>query len=378
MTINKFLTIDLATGKKILKNLEANLVKFNLDGLEGKIAAEDLQGALKEEVLRAFKAEEDLKTSIEEAIAEYKSEDQLIKDLIGAIPEKSTVKGELDKLKALIDGLQESKAEKEHTHKIADVTDLQTKLDEKANTNDLLEDGKFKTSLLPSLAINETFIVTSADEAMLKPIQNGDIIIINPDHVETYSVDKPTSGTFICVDITKETFEERFRLLYSHNDAISKAEVEAAIKIETDRAERVEEQITEKVTTNEGEISKIKEEIAKIKAQEELTVVVTAEGIVVGDVLTIKDNGTIAKATTEDDNVFGIATKVEDSTVTVTVMGKVKVSQSLTAGKVYFLNDENGISETCPTEQGKYIIKVGRALSANELLINIEEAISIC
>lgn len=520
MAQNKFLTIDLATGKKILKNLEAALVKFDPAELSAQgITGQNLQEALKEEVLRAYVAEQTLDAAVKKAVKDAETADKAIKALIGEIPEMSTVKQELDRIerlvttleskvdthianrvshiedsertkwnKAITDLAQEkldrasedsrlereiaTKADEGHNHVMADITDLSAELAKKIDKTEIIEDGKFKTELLPSLAINETKIVRTAQEAMEAQIQNGDVVIINPSHVETYAASlsglEPTTGTFICVDITAETFEERFRLLYSHTDAISKAEVQAAIAVEKQRAEEAEarlkreldneknegqagslaykikanaDAITAEVERAQGEESRIAElvnseakrakaeeavikqsvttekeraeaaeneirglvtaeetareeadtaldgkinelsgKVDKLSAEEKFTVALKASLVSVGDLLTIKsEDGSVVKATTEDDNVVGIAVEVTADDVKTAIMGKVDVSgfMTLTAGKEYFLGDDGRISTVCPQATGKHIIKVGKALSTTELLVKIEEAIEI-
>ena len=459
MAQNKFLTIDLATGKRVLKNLEASLVNFDPSGLSG-ISGTNLQDALKQEVTRALAAEGVLNESITNAIATAKTADDAIKALIGAIPEQSTVKAELDRIEGLVTALtstvtthtgnseihitndertkwnkvisdlatetsERKSADSTLDGKItsltstveakADKNTVDTELAKKVEKTELFTDGKIKTDLLPSIAINNTIVVNTAEEAMQATIENGDVIIINP-NLETLEIggDLPTSGTFICVDILAQTFSERFRQLYSNSDSINKADAQQMVNIEKDRALAAEAALDQKITDekNEGktgslankikanadaiateisnreeadrainsQIETLRGQINKIQSQEEFTIALTASGIQVGDLLSIKsEDGSIVKATADNDNVVGIAVEVQERDVRTAIMGKVDVSafKVLIPGKDYFLNTDGTITEICPQDSGKHIIKVGKAISKTELFVKIEDAIEI-
>jgi hypothetical protein len=140
------------------------------------------------------------------------------------------------------------KAEKEHTHNVSDVKGLGTA----ATMNVGVQEGelvavgagnKIDVSLLPSLAINETKVVASVEEAMSVQVETGDIVIINAEAVDLYNASEMliksiAAGikTFIVVDPTSEDFDVKFRPLVSGSDSISKGEVEQALAGKLDKS----------------------------------------------------------------------------------------------------------------------------------------------
>lgn len=296
MAIQKFVTIDLETGKKILKTLEASYVKFSDSRLP---EVDNLDAALKAEITRALAAEKVLDDDIKAEVQRAKDAEQAIKSLIGDLAEDASVKAALTRIEGLISSLTvkvdnhiadnvkhitaeertkwdktttdlAGKADAVHTHAISEITGLEDAMASKADEStvteelnkkvaktELIADGKIKTELLPSIAINSVATVASVEAAMELVIENGDVVIINPDVQSVKEKDqvKVISGTFICVDATQELFENRFRQLYSNSDSISKADVENLIKIETDRATNVENELQQQITAEKNEES---------------------------------------------------------------------------------------------------------------------------
>lgn len=169
--------------------------------------------------------------------------------------------------KASVEALQtglSGKAEKVHRHNVSDidglgnVATLNTGV-KSGNIPVLNAQGKLETSILPSIAINETYSAASASEAMDIEMQIGDILVLTNDAREAaiakqeqgeaviYQVSNPKSSqelsdeyttyiasgrmTYLCVDPTAETFEERFKPLQSSGDTVTSAEVQAALAL---------------------------------------------------------------------------------------------------------------------------------------------------
>ena len=195
------------------------------------------------------KAKEDLT----QEIADRKAADQAQDVVIATKADKSYVDLELGK-----------KAEKVHTHVMADITDLGTVAglnvgNEAGQVPVLDEHGKLAMSTIPTLAINETKIVNTIEEAMALNQKAGDIVVINPTSVQRANIVKKYNAdqknlakgyeivdvnvlndefagylaqgktTFICVEPEAETFEERYRPLNSLADTINKAEIQAEL-----------------------------------------------------------------------------------------------------------------------------------------------------
>lgn len=537
MAIQKFVTIDLETGKKILKTLEASYVKFSDSRLP---EVDNLDAALKAEITRALAAEKVLDDDIKAEVQRAKDAEQAIKSLIGDLAEDASVKAALTRIEGLISSLTvkvdnhiadnvkhitaeertkwdktttdlAGKADAVHTHAMSEITGLEDAMASKADEStvteelnkkvaktELIADGKIKTELLPSIAINSVATVASVEAAMELVIENGDVVIINPDVQSVKEKDqvKVISGTFICVDATQELFENRFRQLYSNSDSISKADVENLIKIETDRATNVENELQQQITTEKNEESdgslanKIKsnktaieaevtarteavkavndkvdiinggeevsgsianavkvekdravaaegeldrrlnvvepivtklnggkevsgsvenlteaalntakeytnQEVAKektareaadtelrnkidsLEANEDFKIQLGFAGAETTDLVTVRADGNVVKAQLSDSSVVGIIVEANDEQSKTVVMGKVGGFEGLIPGKNYFLGANGKISPTIPTEVGQNIIKIGVAISATELFVNIQDAIEI-
>ena len=87
--------------------------------------------------------------------------------------------------------------------------------------------GKLDESMIPAIAINEHFDAESQEQAMLLPMQNGDMVFIGTEGVGT---------TYICVNVSESTFEKRFRPLNSVADAITRGEVESKLANKVDNS----------------------------------------------------------------------------------------------------------------------------------------------
>lgn len=133
------------------------------------------------------------------------------------------------------------KAEKVHTHAHTEITGLGSAATKEVGNleGQLVAVGtgnKIDAALLPSIAINETFVVDSEDEAMQQTVEAGDIVIINVAVEELKNANEMfansiASGvnTFIVVKADAETFDEKFRPLMSTSDGITKGEVTEAL-----------------------------------------------------------------------------------------------------------------------------------------------------
>ena len=181
--------------------------------------------------------------------------------VIGTKADKSYVDAELAK-----------KAEKVHTHVMADITDLGTVAGLNAGNGAgqvpvLDEHGKLAMSTIPTLAINETKVVNTIQEAMALNQKSGDIVIINPNSaqkaaiVNKFKADQANVAkgfevleanllndefaaylaqgktTFICVEPEADTFEDRYRPLNSLADTMNRAEIEAELAKKADKTE---------------------------------------------------------------------------------------------------------------------------------------------
>lgn len=123
------------------------------------------------------------------------------------------------------------KAEKVHKHAHTDITGLGTVVTKNVGTAEgnvpvLGAGGKLDSSILPSIAINEYFTATNKETAMQQTVQNGDII----------SLTEESEGiTYITVNASARTFEERFRPLTSVTDVVSKGELDKLLQQKADK-----------------------------------------------------------------------------------------------------------------------------------------------
>lgn len=121
------------------------------------------------------------------------------------------------------------KAASSHTHAVADITGLGSAATLTAGTsaNNVLKldsAGKVPVSVLPSIAINETFTAADKAAALKLTVEVGDIVIVTAD-----------AKTYICVDKSKTVFDEKFKALSSGTDTITKVEVENLLNNKVDK-----------------------------------------------------------------------------------------------------------------------------------------------
>lgn len=118
---------------------------------------------------------------------------------------------------------------------------------------------------------------------------------------------------------------------------------------------------------------------AYVDAQAELVVSKTAgEAIAVGDVLVLNSSGEVVKAdisTSALSKVIGLATSAAASGASVSVRlgGMMSALSGLTAGSRYFLAAGGTLSTSSPTTSGEYIVQVGYAASATELVVSLQQ-----
>lgn len=157
-----------------------------------------------------------------------------------------------------------------HKHTSSEVTGLGTAATKNVGTASgqipvLNSNGKLEASVLPSIAINETFTAESTTAAMSLVMEVGDILVLSnaareaailsqeEKELMTYSVGKTkdvqilseefttyiASGrmTYLCVDADALTFEEKFRPLQASGDTISSAEVQAALALKVNTSD---------------------------------------------------------------------------------------------------------------------------------------------
>lgn len=234
--------------------------------VSGKLAADkiELQGNIDTVSGVANQNKSDIaqvKEDLAQEVTDRKAADQAQDVVIATKADKSYVDLELGK-----------KAEKVHTHVMADITDLGTVAGLDAGNGAgqvpvLDEHGKLAMSTIPTLAINETKVVESIEEAMALNQKSGDIVVINPTStqrvaiVEKYNADQKNLAkgfqvldvnilndefagylaqgktTFICVEPEAETFEERYRPLNSLADTMNRAEIEGELAKKADKTE---------------------------------------------------------------------------------------------------------------------------------------------
>lgn len=245
----EFAAADAAMSEALTGKITEVSSKLTADKAELQGNIDTVSGVANQNKVDIAKAKEDLT----QEIADRKAADQAQDVVIATKADKSYVDLELGK-----------KAEKVHTHVMADITDLGTVArlnvgNEAGQVPVLDEHGKLAMSTIPTLAINETKVVNTIEEAMVLNQKSGDIVVINPtsvqraDIVKKYNADQKNLAkgyevvdvnvlndefagylaqgktTFICVEPEAETFEERYRPLNSLADTMNKAEIQAEL-----------------------------------------------------------------------------------------------------------------------------------------------------
>lgn len=245
----EFAAADTAMSEALTEKITEVSNKLTADKAELQGNIDAVSAIANQNKVDIAKAKEDLT----QEIADRKAADAAQDVVIGTKADKTYVDVELAK-----------KAEKVHTHVMADITDLGTVArlnvgNEAGQVPVLDEHGKLAMSTIPTLAINETKIVNTIEEAIALNQKAGDIVIINPtsvqraDIVKKYNADQKNLAkgyeivdvnvlndefagylaqgktTFICVEPEAETFEERYRPLNSLADTMNKAEIQSEL-----------------------------------------------------------------------------------------------------------------------------------------------------
>lgn len=186
------------------------------------------------------------------------------------------------------------KAEKVHTHVVADITDIGTaaKLDA-TKVAQLDDNNKIKSENLPSITINQTFTVNTTEEAMALTVEVGDIVIVNPTtalKAIPLALNEEFQGylaqgqmTYLTVNIAGETFEAKFRPLQSSADSISKAEIDALLAKKADKTQVA----TDIATAKTEAVAEAKALVDAVQADLNAT-----EARIDGELTTIKENAT--------------------------------------------------------------------------------------
>ena len=143
------------------------------------------------------------------------------------------------------------KAASSHTHASTQITGLGTAATKNTGTAagqiPLLDSrGKLSTSILPSVSINNTHTVETVAAALSLTCEVGDIVIITayvqPANLEEMIISEDTqralnsgSNTFICVNATASTFDEKFKVLMSSSDSVTHAEMTSSLNNKVDK-----------------------------------------------------------------------------------------------------------------------------------------------
>lgn len=277
----EFAAADTAMSEALTEKITevSNKLTSGKAELQGKIDA--VSAVAEQNKTGIAKVKEDLT----QEIADRKAADQAQDVVIATKADKSYVDLELGK-----------KAEKAHTHVMADITDLGTvaglNVGNAAGQVPVLDEhGKLAMSTIPTLAINETKVVDTIEAAMALNQKAGDIVIINPasvqraNIVEKYNADQKNLAkgyeivdvnvlndefagylaqgktTFICVEPEADTFEERYRPLNSLADTMNKAEIQAELA-KKDNIESVNNKVQGAKDYADNKISAAKTELS--------------------------------------------------------------------------------------------------------------------
>lgn len=224
--------VDTELGKKAVKTEVESALELKADKTQ---VAKDLALKADQTALDSGLALKANVADVEETVAEIEA--KIVKKA-----DKTYVDEELAKKASkteLSEGLA-TKAEAVHRHNVSEIDGLGTVATlntgvAEGNVPVLGANGKLAESVIPSIAVNEFHVVVDEEAAMLLEVQNGDIVHIDPTAGGVY---KTTGGsTYICVNAEEDTFEKRFRPLNSVGDAISRAEVLAALELKADKTE---------------------------------------------------------------------------------------------------------------------------------------------
>ena len=248
-----FKAADLVLDGKIANKAEKTFVNTELSKKADKLTTyskEDVNSLLEAKAdIATVNAELDkkaVKADVDSAL-ELKADQATMTTELGKKADKTALEGKADAV---------------HTHTAAQVTGLGTAATKDVGTGNgqipvLDSNGKLAESVLPKIAINEVFTAVDTSAAMEIEMQVGDILVLEPavletikDGAVTYEVGKPKSSlqlsneyveylaagkmTYLCISVTAETFEDKFRPLQSSGDSITDAEVQEALKKKLD------------------------------------------------------------------------------------------------------------------------------------------------
>ena len=241
-----------------------------------------LDSDLDAEVLRATAKEEELHTAIEAEATRAAGEEAKIR----------TEFAEADKtLKTALEASIAEKADRTYVDSQLSNKVDSSKIGNGANQVPVLDEhGKLNMSTIPTLAVNETRVVEDINSALALNQKSGDIVIINPNSeqvkaiTEKYAVDQLNAEqgfqvleanilndeyaaylsegktTFICVDPTAESFEDRYRPLNSIADTMTRGEIEKELA-KKDTIESVNSKVQDAKSYADTQISSAKTEL---------------------------------------------------------------------------------------------------------------------
>lgn len=102
----------------------------------------------------------------------------------------------------------------------------------------------------------------------------------------------------------------------------------------------------------------------------------TSTNIATGKAVYLTSGAVATLASNDSDDTWGVVGFVVGPEF-IQCTGVVRVLAGLTPGKLYFLGTGGNISAAPPTADGSHVVRVGRALSATELLISIEHVVTL-
>ena len=160
-------------------------------------------------------------------------------------------------------------------------------------------------------------------------------------------------------------------------DVIKGSGVGSINKALADANAHTDEKVAEELAARTAADTALSNRIDSLEASENLSITLGCVGIEQHELLAIRADNTVVKATLTDSSVVGIVARAKGPNSKTVISGRVSGFQGLKPGSNYFLGENGQITDKMPTEVGQYIIKVGVALTATDLLVNVQEAIRI-